>query len=363
LIFFFCLWLNCYEIFPDLGLAQAVAQELGVWAEGSIEISELAEITYLDAEDAGIEDLTGIGYLTNLEELNLGENQISNLAPGTFTDLTSLTSLILTNNQISDLAPGTFAGLESLMILSLWSNQISDLTTGAFAGLENLTNLYLDNNKIRDLALDTFTNLTNLRTLSLSENQIRDLASIANLTNLEGLSLWVNQISDLRPLEKLNLDWLDVADQTIHLPATTIGATTTLYLYLPDGTEVALWSTNGQLTFDNNQLTWQTPGYNSATWNNEMDGTVYFNETIYQTVAPARQITENHDQDQSLEIPESEADGNLPDKSPENPTSYPDEISEDEEIKEVPNNNEDELFLKEDELHLLPKNQQRVQVE
>ena len=71
--------------------------------------------------------------LTNLQELYLGGNQISDLTP--LAALTSLTSLELGGNQISDLTP--LAALTSLTSLELGGNQISDLTP--LAALTSLT--------------------------------------------------------------------------------------------------------------------------------------------------------------------------------------------------------------------------------
>ncbi|MDB9455141.1 trypsin-like peptidase domain-containing protein, partial [Dolichospermum circinale CS-541/06] len=61
--------------------------------------------------------------LTNLTELNLNGNQISDIKP--LSNLTNLTSLNLWGNQISDIKP--LSNLTNLTSLNLWGNQISDI--------------------------------------------------------------------------------------------------------------------------------------------------------------------------------------------------------------------------------------------
>jgi internalin A len=127
--------------------------------------------------------------LTNLTELSLGGNQISDIKP--LSNLTKLTSLSLTGNQISDIKP--LSNLTKLTSLSLTGNQMSNLT--------NLTVLWLEGNQISDIK--PLSNLTNLTVLSLEGNQISDIKPLSNLTKLTSLSLEGNQISDIKPLSNL----------------------------------------------------------------------------------------------------------------------------------------------------------------
>ena len=243
------------DIFPDANLAQKVATALGVNVDSNIEISQLAGITSLIARDAEIRDLTGIDHLTGLMRLNLDDNLISNLAP--------------------------LVGLTSLEWLGLNHNQISDLT--ALTGLTRLERLDLNHNQISDLA--PLTGLTRLRTLQLDNNQISNLAPLASLTNLQWLTLNNNQISDLRPLGTRNFARLEMANQTIHLPTTTVSAETSLNLFNRNGVPIPLSSM--EFEFANQNLAWQTPGDHTATWRASVAGShATFDGTIHQTVLP-----------------------------------------------------------------------------
>jgi Leucine-rich repeat (LRR) protein len=119
-----------------------------------------------------------------------------------------LSDMDLTNGEIVSLQY-----LTNLENLNLGGNQISDLKP--LSGLKNLTQLYLyDNKRISDLT--PLSNLTNLTRMSLCYNQISDLAPLSKLTKLEWLELGDNQISDLKPLKSLtNLKWVGLKDNKI----------------------------------------------------------------------------------------------------------------------------------------------------
>ncbi|MEG5162530.1 leucine-rich repeat domain-containing protein [Microcoleus sp. AT3-A2] len=171
----------------------------------------LSNLTNLNLENNQISDLTPLQSLTNLTNLNLGNNQISDLTP--LQSLTNLIELNLENNQISDLTP--LQSLTSLKYLNLDNNQISDLTPLKF--LTCLTYLNLDNNQISDLT--PLQSLTCLTYLNLDNNQISDLTPLKSLTILTYLNLDNNQISNLTPLKSLvtnlinlNLDNNQISD-------------------------------------------------------------------------------------------------------------------------------------------------------
>ena len=65
---------------PDSNLRAAILGVLGKGDFSRIRASDLASITYLDASNRGIRDLTGIEYLTNLVQLNLFRNALPNNA-------------------------------------------------------------------------------------------------------------------------------------------------------------------------------------------------------------------------------------------------------------------------------------------
>ncbi len=181
-------------------------QELYLYYNQISDISPLAGLSNLQRLDFGcnqISDLSPLEGLTNLQFLWLNDNQISNLSP--LTGLFNMQVLYLNHNQISDLSP--LAWLTTLQYLNLSGNHISDLSP--LEGLTNLQYLNLNGNQISNLS--PLANLTNLYYLYLVYNHISDLSPLAGLTNLQSLYLQQNQISDISPLVELtNLRWLDI---------------------------------------------------------------------------------------------------------------------------------------------------------
>jgi len=179
--------------FADTNLETIVADALGV----ALPITEgqLEYLYILSANSAGISKLTGLEYATNLRELYLSSNMISDASA--ISELTGLTKLYLNNNQISDIS--ALSNLVNLNTLFLSINQITDIS--AVSGLPGLSNLYLGNNQVIDIS--DISGLTNLAVLDLTNNQVIDISVVSNLTNLEYLYLPDNQISNISGLLSL----------------------------------------------------------------------------------------------------------------------------------------------------------------
>ena len=67
-------------LFPDAGLDAAIREALGKAVQDKITTKELAKLVELDCYECGIQDLTGLEYVTNLTGLRLGRNQISDVS-------------------------------------------------------------------------------------------------------------------------------------------------------------------------------------------------------------------------------------------------------------------------------------------
>ena len=184
---------------PDPVLRAAVRGELGILPDIPLTKEKLSMLHYLDADRKGVHNITGLAFATNLRELHLSENPITNLRP--LANLTQLESLDLWGLSPDapnlDLRP--LAGLINLEVLSLGKNRIADIHL--LAGLKNLRTLELAHNDISDIR--PLTALTNLEVLSLKWNKIADIHRLADLKNLRTLDLSYNDISDIRPLANL----------------------------------------------------------------------------------------------------------------------------------------------------------------
>lgn len=157
-----------------------------------------------------------IRNLPTLSELDLSQNDISELECNDFANLTKLRHLNLYHNSITTLKDCVFKDLIKLEVLKMHNNMISDLHN-AFTNLSKLKQLHLNANKLTKIKCGEFLGLKSLLNLSLHDNQIHKLenGSFRGLTSLTVLLLQSNSITtdevnngclnDLISLQRLDL--------------------------------------------------------------------------------------------------------------------------------------------------------------
>ncbi|XP_069752133.1 SLIT and NTRK-like protein 4 [Narcine bancroftii] len=147
-----------------------------------------------------------------LDLLNLGNNKISALQKGVFSNLTNLRRLYLNGNQLRKVCQDMFIGLSNLQYLFLEYNMIKEVMAGAFDFMPHLQLLYLNNNLLKGLPAYAFAGVP-LARLNLRNNhfmylpvsgvldQLRSLAQIDLEGNpwdctcdLVALKLWVEKL-------------------------------------------------------------------------------------------------------------------------------------------------------------------------
>lgn len=184
--------------FADPNLKEAVEDELFVWDPTPDDMLGLTRLI-ANGDDwrpnSGIASLEGLEYATNLQQLRLRSNCISDISP--LAGLVNLEELDVSNNQIADLSP--LAGLEDVTYLNIHANRISDLSP--VAGLTRVTQLIVRFNQIRDIR--PIAGLTALYELDLGGNQISDISALSSLRRLLSLGLWDNRVSNVAPLSGL----------------------------------------------------------------------------------------------------------------------------------------------------------------
>ncbi|EUJ25472.1 Internalin A [Listeria floridensis FSL S10-1187] len=140
-------------------------------------------IRYLDIGGTQITDLTGIEKLTKLEELRLSQTSIRDFSPLKDLKLTFLSLLSMGLDSETDFSP-LFA-IETLETLGLSDNNIS--TPPSFKALANLKSISLSRNNITDAS---FVNDLPLNaTVNLQQNQILDLSVIQDYEKRTDLRL------------------------------------------------------------------------------------------------------------------------------------------------------------------------------
>ena len=182
---------------PDPNLERAIRAELELPSHLPITQQEMLRLFSLSANAMQIENLAGIEYAHNLEDLTIRNNPISDLTP--IEHLMRLERLTLNGIPIKDLI--FLKDLTQLRHLNLFACEITDITP-----LQNLTKLVflsLEANRIADLS--PLSNLTALETLRLGHNFIVDISPLANLTQLKHLNLYDNLILDFSPVQGLSI--------------------------------------------------------------------------------------------------------------------------------------------------------------
>ena len=136
--------------FPDPNFEAVIREKLKkpTGEITNVDLLTITAITYFDANNREISNITGIESCSNLTYLNLRGNNIRHISP--------------------------VLGLINLEYLNFRSNNISHIS---------------------DLS-----DLINLEWLYLDLNQISDISPVSGLINLKGLGVEINQISDIYPL-------------------------------------------------------------------------------------------------------------------------------------------------------------------
>ena len=218
---------------PDPNLRAAIAEALGKNPNAPITVEEMGRLEGFGAVNRGVQDLTGLQFAINLEWLEVGYNQFSDLSP--LAGLTNLDNLWFNAGaKVSDLSP--LAGLINLRIIHAGGHSISDLSP--LSGLTKLEHIYLPRTGlISDLT--PLAGLTKLEELYLHHNGISDISILSGLTGLKRINLRDNSITNISPLARLTqLKWADLANNEIS-DASPLAGLTNLTLLAVDSNNIS----------------------------------------------------------------------------------------------------------------------------
>lgn len=166
-----------------------------------IQFTHLASLKYLDVSD---NDMIGeihqaLGNLTNLEYISLTKNKLTGNIPASLAKLTNLEYLDLRSNWLSGEIPREIGALTRLRHLDLSANSFSGAVPAEITQLVNLKVLDLGWNDLARVppGLDGLERLDTLGLDLIPLNQIPP--EIWNMTRLKFLSLYSTAIKDLPP--------------------------------------------------------------------------------------------------------------------------------------------------------------------
>jgi internalin A len=197
-------------VFTDAALEAKVREAMGK-PEGDITVSEAETVVKLDlsnesfddknTKNGGIRDLSALKYFTNLEDLNISFNDISDFTP--LAELKSINTLGFTGVSPKDLS--ALAGLTNMVCLVFDWTCFPEQGHNGYESLDfmsDMKDLEIFSAKgggIKDIT--ALGGLTKLWSLYLADNQITDISPLANLKNLRELELSKNPIEDFSPIK------------------------------------------------------------------------------------------------------------------------------------------------------------------
>ena len=283
-------------------------------------ISKLRGLKYVDLTSNSIESIHPIEQLENINMLFLRDNKISDLTP--LSKMKKIKTLDLIGNNIKDIQP--LFTLSTMKQLYLANNQISDLT-----GIDRLNNvelLWIGNNKINNVEsiskmsnlieleisdseikdISPLSQLGNLQVLNLEENYISDISPLSTLTNLHEINLGANEIFDVRPVEELGKRIsIDIQRQKIFLNEASVDEEIKIPVYNLKGEPLQNINLQSEgATLNNGFIKWNSPGekiYEFKLDTNSTESKIRFNGTVIQNIVEKQKESQNVILDKTLQ--------------------------------------------------------------
>ena len=195
---------------------------------GPIPSEELGNLSNLERLNLENNDLAGpippeLGNLSNLEFLILGNNRLTGRIPPELGNLSNLIRLTLSQNRLAGPIPPELGSLSNLEGLRLSSNELTGSIPPELGNLSNLEGLSLSSNNLTGPIPTELGNLSILRFLELSGNNLTGSIppALGQLSNLGGLHLARNLLRGPIPPELgnvSNLKGLDLSDNELTGP-------------------------------------------------------------------------------------------------------------------------------------------------
>ncbi|MBK5486181.1 leucine-rich repeat domain-containing protein [Bacillus sp. TH17] len=207
------------------------------------DLLQIKTLEILKEKGKEIKDLTGLEYMTNLENLTLEG-----------------------------------VGLKNIEFIS---------------NLKQLKDVNVSHNKIEDIT--PLSSLENLQWLNLADNHIKDVSVLGSMLDLISLKLAGNEIRDVRPLIQLG-QWfsIDAGRQKIILNEAKVNEEIQVPVYDLEGETIEnIKLTNEGGTFNNGVMKWSTPGEKVYKFDLDSDETsISFNGTVIQNIVEKEEVTE-----------------------------------------------------------------------
>lgn len=150
-----------------------------LWTLPSELLCSVQSLTRLNLTRNKLQDMSSLGFsdwvatcTPNLESLDISDNDLSALPDHALSSLRSLSMLKIQDNVIASVGDHALAGLASLRMLNMSSNRLVALPPELFSKTRDLRELILSNNSLSVLAPGLLDNLEKLQVLDLSNNEL-----------------------------------------------------------------------------------------------------------------------------------------------------------------------------------------------
>ncbi|QWG43374.1 LPXTG cell wall anchor domain-containing protein [Bacillus mycoides] len=226
----------------------------------------------------------------HINKENLGRENLN--APITKEDLLQIKTLEILKEKEKEIKDVT--GLEYMTNLENLTLEGVGLKNIEFiSNLKQLNNVNVSHNQIEDIT--PLSSLKNLQWLNLADNHIKDVTVIGSMLGLLSLNLAGNEIRDVRPLIQLG-QWfsIDVGRQKIILDEAKVNEEIQVPVYDLEGEAIDNIKMTGEGgTLNNGVIKWSTPGEKVYKFDLDSDEiSISFNGTVIQNIVGKEEVTE-----------------------------------------------------------------------
>ncbi|WP_259416746.1 leucine-rich repeat domain-containing protein [Bacillus toyonensis] len=226
----------------------------------------------------------------HINKENLGRENLN--APITKEDLLQIKTLEILKEKGKEIKDVT--GLEYMTNLENLTLEGVGLKNIEFiSNLKQLNNVNVSHNQIADIT--PLSSLENLQWLNLADNHIKDVTVIGSMLNLFSLNLAGNEIRDVRPLIQLG-QWftIDVGRQNIILDEAKVNEEIQVPVYDLEGEAIDNIKMTGEGgTLNNGVIKWSTPGEKVYKFDLDSDEiSISFNGTVIQNIVEKEEVKE-----------------------------------------------------------------------
>lgn len=165
---------NCFGCRPPGSITERVtclSAGLTSFPQLPLEIQQTVEELNLRSNSIPFITASDLQNYASLATLDISQNTLTSIEPGSFSASPALEELILAGNRLTTLPDDLFAN-NQLRTLDLCDNDLQTISASTFTGLQELATILLSNNLLRTIPEDTFSALGIIERLAFDGNPL-----------------------------------------------------------------------------------------------------------------------------------------------------------------------------------------------